>query len=163
MGSGKSSVGKALASKLGLAFCDLDDEIEFQSGRDIAFIFKNYGEFFFRKLERKILKEQLHKTNSILSLGGGTPCFYNNIDLINKQSTSFYLQSTPTILQSRLEKEKEARPIISSLDNNELLAFIEHNLVERKKYYSKAKHVIINTDLAQSVNQIITLSHENIH
>ena len=143
MGSGKSSVGKTLSEKMNYTSLDLDKVIEEESRMKISEIFKQNGEIYFRKLERDTLKNILEtKDNIILSTGGGTPIFYDNMDLILQKSISFYLQATPITLAERLESEKQHRPLIAHLSKTDLPEFIAKHLFERNPFYQKSKFTI---------------------
>ena len=146
MGSGKSHISKSLSKKINFKFFDLDNEIISIHKMKITEIFATRGEIYFRKEENKILKEILNtKEDIILSLGGGTPVYYNNIDLINEWSESIFLQASVPTLTDRLLKQKSKRPLIANIKDEDLPEFIAKHLFERNPYYSKAKH-IINTD-----------------
>lgn len=145
MGSGKTTVGKQLAKKLYVPFYDLDQYIESREGASISEIFKNKGEIYFRKIEHTYLKEFFNEKESyILSLGGGTPCYAGNMDVILQQenSTSIYLQASISTLKDRLEKNKSKRPIVASLSEEKLTEFIAKHLFERRAFYSQAKHSV---------------------
>lgn len=143
MGSGKSFIGNQLANHLAIPFFDLDSLIEEKEQTTIATLFKEKGEVYFRKLEHTTLLETLNRTDDfVLALGGGTPCFYNNMEYVNKKSVSFYLQNSIATLTERLENEKEQRPIISHLNNEQLPEFIAKHLFERRLFYEKATHTI---------------------
>ena len=143
MGSGKSTVGKLLAEKLKLDFIDFDRNIEKEEGRTIAEIFDSGGEDKFREMEHEYLKKLLPKKNAVISLGGGTPCFHNNIDLINKNGTSVYLQMDVETLVKRLSKARDKRPLIRGLNDAELKYFIEANLEKRQSVYRQAP-ILVN-------------------
>lgn len=146
MGSGKSHISKILSQKINFKLFDLDHEIISVHNLNIATIFKLKGEIYFRKEENRILKELLlSKNNCILSLGGGTPVYFNNIDLINEHSESVFLQTSVGNLTERLIKQKAKRPLIANIDDENLPEFIAKHLFERNPFYAKAKH-IINTD-----------------
>src|SRR5688500_7831796 len=102
MGCGKSSAGKKLANKLGFEFIDLDEMIEKQYQKSVSEIFETEGENKFREYEHNCLKGLLDKENIVISLGGGTPCYYNNMELINTHGTSIYLKMSTEVLASRL-------------------------------------------------------------
>lgn len=138
MGSGKTSLGQNLALSLGLDFFDLDIEIEKRTGFSISETVFNKGELFFRKLERQVLLEFLDKDNFVLALGGGTPCYYDNADLIAKKSLSIYLQYSVGSLFSRLDGQQKSRPLISHLDGPGLKEFIAKHLLERMPFYEKS-------------------------
>ncbi|WP_417887424.1 shikimate kinase [Zunongwangia sp.] len=146
MGSGKSFLGEKLSKSINYKFIDLDEEIEKVAGNSIKKIFKKNGELYFRKLENEVLRDVLqNKTYSIISLGGGTPCYGNNMNLINESedAVSFYLKVSVEELTERLFKEKSHRPLISHLENKEALEeFVRKHLFERGFYYNQAKHII---------------------
>ena len=146
MGSGKSSIGKELATVLNYSFLDLDDYISDQENASISELFETKGEIYFRKKETEYLKELTNSSeNLILALGGGTPCYGNNIDVLTEHSdvTLFYLKLSIPLLSERLFKERKKRPLISHLNSqDELLEFIGKHLFERVQYYSQAQHTI---------------------
>lgn len=143
MGSGKSTTGKDLAKTLGYEFIDLDQFIEKKYGLTINEIFNQYGELGFRKREREALHEVLDlKTNTILSVGGGTPVYYDNMEVINQHSTSIYINVLLPHLVKRLEYKKQTRPLIAHIPNEELTEFIAKHLFERNPFYFKAHHTI---------------------
>jgi len=144
MGSCKTTFGKQLARKLSYHFFDLDAEIEKNEGLSISEIFSEKGEAYFRETESKILTNLLRNKNDVvLSLGGGTPCFFNNLDLIKKQSLSVYIKLPVKTLAQRLQQSnKNKRPLISGLNSKELNDFIEKQLIEREKFYLQADVVI---------------------
>lgn len=155
MGSGKSSVGTLLASKLGVKFYDLDTIIEEFEQQSIVNLFKSKGEFFFRKLEHKMLNQILHIDESfVLSLGGGTPCYYNNHELLKQDGVvSFYLKATSAKLVERLQQEKETRPLLASLNRDEMLDFINKHLFDRSFYYHQVNHIISIND--KTVDELV--------
>ncbi len=160
MGSGKSSIGKHLASKLGFNFIDLDSFIEEKEKLTIQELFKKKGEIYFRKIEHEYLKEIYRtKNNIILSLGGGTPCFYGNMEVINSQK-SIYLKLLPKTLGERLFHKRFKRPLISHLNNKESLTeFVAIHLFERQNFYNKAT-ITLKTDeltIDQTVQEIIKI------
>jgi shikimate kinase len=144
MGSGKSSVGKLLASKLRVSFYDLDTIIEENEQQSVTELFENKGEIYFRKLENTILKLVLQKTEPfVLSLGGGTPCYHNNHELLLQDDVvSFYLKGNAITLANRLQDEKVKRPLLSTVNENELIDFINKHLFDRSFYYHQVHHVI---------------------
>lgn len=149
MASGKSTLGKILSKKLNYKFLDLDNFIENKENDTVSNIFKSKGEIHFRKLETHYLNELLAtKTNLVLSLGGGTPCYGNNMKtILNAENTkSIYLKASIPTLISRLKNEKSTRPLIAHIETDELLAeFIGKHLFERSQFYSLAND-IISTD-----------------
>jgi shikimate kinase len=146
MASGKSTIGRILAKKLSYDFIDLDDYIEVAEMKSINDIFKTSGEIYFRKKETQYLSEVItNKNNIVLALGGGTPCYGNNMETIlnSKHVTSIYLKATIASIIERLENEKDKRPLISHLSTkSELSEFIGKHLFERMQFYSKAKYTI---------------------
>lgn len=142
MGSGKSTVGQKLALELGLDFYDLDMEIEKRSGYTITETIFNKGELYFRDLERKTLLDIMQKDNFVLSTGGGTPCYYDNIDVINKGSLTVYLEYGLNELNARLEGNKAERPLIAHLEGPGLKEYIGKHLFERRVYYEKATFTV---------------------
>ena len=159
MGSGKSTTGKDLAKTLGYEFVDLDQYIESKYELAVTDIFKKFGELGFRKREREALHEVLQKTNLVLSLGGGTPVYYDNMDVINKNSESIYLRVQLPQLVKRLESKKHTRPLIAHIPDEDLMEFVAKHLFERNPFYSQAKHTIaIGTQSASEVlNQIMEI------
>ena len=145
MGSGKSSIGKHFAEMMKSDFIDFDRHIEKETGKTITEIFDKDGEEKFRFLEHEYLKKLLHKENVVISLGGGTPCFHNNIDLINKNGISVYLEMSVDALVKRLSKARNKRPLIRDLNEIDLKYFIEENLEKRVPIYKQAK-IIINAE-----------------
>lgn len=140
MGCGKSAVSKILSNQLNLKRVDLDDYIEEKEKKTISEIFSEKGEIYFRKLETACLNELLEKNGDfILSLGGGTPCFGTNMDLVNAKSNSVYLRANIPTLIERLLPEKGKRPLIARIIDEELPEFIGKHLFERNNYYSQAK------------------------
>ncbi|MCK5638561.1 MAG: shikimate kinase [Flavobacteriaceae bacterium] len=154
MASGKSTISKILADNVDINFIDLDDYISEKEGDTIKNIFKNKGEIYFRIQENKYLIELLNNQKSIvLAVGGGTPCYSNNMDLINEKSTSIYLKANLNSLFKRLIKEKSDRPLISDLNNDKLKEFIAKHLFERAPYYERADYTINIDD--KSIENIV--------
>lgn len=149
MASGKSSIGKIVAEKYTLPFIDLDDYIEKQEGKSVSAIFKDKGEIYFRRKENECLQELLQYENDfVLSLGGGTPCYANNMQLINESTTSIsiYLQAKVGTIVDRLKNEKEQRPLVANLNENDLDEFVAKHLFERSFFYNQATYKI-NIDI----------------
>ena len=145
MGSGKSTVGKALAKALEMEFIDFDTYIENRLEQSIPDIFQTRGELFFRKTEHELLKELLdNKPKAVLALGGGTPCYAGNMELLLSHTTYVcYLQLSVGALVQRLESEREGRPMIAHLSDEELPEFIGKHLFERAPFYAQAPYTII--------------------
>ena len=146
MGTGKSHISNILSSKLNFKLFDLDQEISNKFELSISEIFKNNGEIFFRKAEKETLNEILSSEESvILSVGGGTPVYYDNMERINDKSISIYLRTGVSTLTERLKKNKHKRPLIAKIADEDLPEFIAKHLFERNSFYSKA-HYIVDTD-----------------
>ena len=163
MGSGKSTVGKQLASVLDYDFIDLDNYIIKKENRTIATIFSDKGEIYFRKIESQYLKEILSQENKVvLALGGGTPCYAYNLELIENDENviSFYLKLSIPYLSKRLFNEKDNRPLISHLENiEELQEFVGKHLFERVQYYSKANQILeAEVKTVKDITETILLS-----
>ena len=144
MGSGKSHISKVLSQKLDVKLIDFDKEIIFRNNMSIPEIFEKRGEIFFRKQEKLLLDEILSTEKTcILSLGGGTPAYYNNIEVITQKSTSIYLRTSVKTLTERLLKQKQKRPLIAKISDADLPEFIAKHLFERQPYYGQAKFTVI--------------------
>jgi shikimate kinase len=163
MGSGKSTIAKALGEQLGCPAYDLDDLIEQKMNCTIATLFESKGELYFRKVEHEILTSFLTAHDSfILALGGGTPCYFNNFELYqSNEYCSFYLKSGVSHLAKRLQKEASKRPIIKNKTEGELEEFIAKHLFDRSFYYHQVNHVISTDfksipDLLDEINKFLT-------
>lgn len=147
MGSGKTHWAKIWAQQSSLTFYDLDALIEAEEGMTIEKLFDKKGEPYFRERETAMLYSLAKKDNFILSCGGGTPCFNNNIQWMNENGITVYLHCLPkTILQNVLA-EKQQRPLIKNINESELLFFIEKKLKERESFYSQAKLTLKTEEL----------------
>lgn len=162
MGAGKSKVGQKLAAELNLRFIDLDAEIEKDTNYSITETIFNKGELYFRKLERQKLEEILKQDNFVLSSGGGTPCYYDNIQIINKSTLSIYLQYGVSDLYERLEGQQEDRPLIAHLKGDALKEFIAKHLFERKAFYERSIISLSgkNKTVEEITSEIKTMIHE---
>lgn len=145
MGCGKSTLGKKLANKLNVPFIDSDHEIEGHFQKSIGELFAEHGESHFRELEAEYIEALDLREDFVLATGGGMPCFGDNMDRLNNTGTTFYLERSPKELAHRLSNAKAQRPLISGMEKEELLEFIENKLQERDEYYKKAK-VILGRD-----------------
>ena len=139
MGCGKTTFGRKLAKQLEWDFIDLDDYIESEQKASIQEIFSDKGEAYFRGLESNALEEASKWEKTVISTGGGTPCFNNNISFINNIGLSIYIKLSPEVLKSRLKGGKSKRPLIANLSDAELLSFIKNKLAERSVDYSKSE------------------------
>jgi shikimate kinase len=154
MGVGKSIISSKLGSILNLKTIDLDSYIEKKESSSITDLFKNKGEIYFRIVENKYLKELLNlKEDLIIASGGGTPCYANNMEIINKNATSVYLKASIDFLYNRLIDEKKNRPLIKNIKTENLKEFIAKHLFERNNFYNKADKIIEINDI--DINEII--------
>lgn len=146
MGCGKSTKAKQLAHRLACPVIDLDSEIVNKSGKTIAEFFEDYGEEGFRNYESEMLKTFDYPSTCVVATGGGLPCFFNNMDWMNSNGLTVYLQMEPAALVSRLQN-RQKRPLIRDLDDEQLLEFIRVKLEERNPFYTKAKLIVEAFDL----------------
>ncbi len=160
MASGKSSIGKKIAKKRNLPFVDLDDYISKKETNSIPEIFKTKGEVYFRRKETEALTELLHQNKDfILAIGGGTPCYGNNIELIKVNAKSIYLKGSINAIYTKLSKpkNKQKRPLIATIADKDLKEFIAKHLFERASYYEQADFTIIvdnktKTEIVEEIN-----------
>ncbi|MFA5298195.1 MAG: shikimate kinase [Lutibacter sp.] len=154
MASGKSAVGKILAEKLDIQFVDLDSFIEEHEQLSITAIFSIKGEIYFRKKEEEYLLKLLNLNKKlIISLGGGTPCYGNNMEFIENKTTSFYLKASIDTIFERIKNETFQRPLVASIGIENLKEYIAKHLFERNPFYERADHTILANQ--KSVNQIV--------
>lgn len=142
MGSGKSYWGKIIASRLVLPFLDLDEWIMEKQEKTIAQIFDEQGETGFRLIERDALRLLADLPVQVIATGGGTPCFFDNMDWMNQHGTTIFLNTPPTLLAERLRGEKEFRPLLRSVQDVDLLDFIIKKLEERAEFYLQANIIL---------------------
>ena len=142
MGSGKTTVGKALSKATGMMFYDLDWYIESRMRKSVSQIFAERGEEGFRKIEYNMLHEVAEFEDVIISCGGGTPCFFDNMDYLNQQGDVVYLKATPETLYKHLLMAKMERPLLKGKSSEELIAYITEHLKERSQFYEKARHIL---------------------
>jgi shikimate kinase len=155
MASGKSLVGKSLAEDLGVPFVDLDQEIEKATGQTLSELLPIKNGLHFRKIEREVLLRILEQPKFVLSCGGGTPCYYNNMEEINGKTHSFYLQVTPKTLADRLQSEKQNRPLVASTEDKDLFEFVAKHLFERRPFYEMANHSVRGEDKIEQIIRIL--------
>ena len=161
MGSGKSTVGRLLAKKLNCSFVDIDHFIENRYHQTISKIFGEKGEAGFREIEHRVLLEISNYEKVVVSTGGGLPCFFNNMELMNQTGTTIYLKENIDELVKRLSLNKQNRPLIKEKNPEELRDFIETNLKIREPVYNKAKFTIevkkcsANSEINQWIEEII--------
>ena len=142
MGSGKTTVGKALSKETGMMFYDLDWYIESRMHKSVSQIFAEKGEEGFRKIEYNMLHEVAEFEDVIISCGGGTPCFFDNMDYLNQQGDVVYLKATPETLYKHLLMAKVERPLLKDKTPDELIAYITEHLKQRAPFYEKARHIL---------------------
>ena len=142
MGSGKTTVGRALAKEIGLPFYDLDWYIESRMRKKISQIFAERGEEGFRKIECNMLHEVAEFEDVVISCGGGTPCFFDNIDYLNQQAQVVYLRCEPEVLHKHLLMGKGDRPLLKGKTPDELIDYIRQQLELREPYYTKARYTL---------------------
>lgn len=143
MGAGKTTVARELAAVTALPVFDLDAEIIRQAGLSIPEIFARYGEIGFRKREKEALETFLSDhSDYILATGGGTPCYYGNMDVMNSEAETVFLRASVPTLLKRLSDEAGQRPLLAHLTEAERAEFIAKHLFERNAFYQMAKHAI---------------------
>jgi len=159
MGSGKTHWSKQLSEKLHIPFFDLDEQITSHEGKSITEIFTENGEEYFRILEKDILCIITESNeNFVMACGGGTPCYYNNIDYMNQSGTTIWINTSIDTLFHRLVKEKETRPLIKDLTSDQLKGFIIKKFSDRKIYYEQAD-IIIDEDPVRLDNLVEKIFH----
>lgn len=160
MGCGKSTMGKKLAQKLGYTFIDLDHQIEQSLGTTIGEYFAAHGEAAFRKLESETLKTFTYPANAVIATGGGAPCFFDNMDWMNANGLSVYMEMSAAALAKRLEGGKDKRPLLRELNEAQMIEFIENKLTERNVFYKKALLTINGINLTADAMRALILSRQ---
>lgn len=150
---GKTTIGRALAKHLGCTFYDLDWYIEERFRKRVPQIFAEEGEVRFRDLERRMLHEVAEFENIVLACGGGTPCFFDNMDYMNSVAHTFYLQASPHTICEHLKISKGERPLLKGKTPEELDLFVREQLAERTPHYQNAHHTI-NVDILDSYEKV---------
>jgi shikimate kinase len=159
MGSGKTHWGRLLSVKLGLAFFDLDTVIVEQEKKSVADIFSEKGEEYFRYQEKETLERIASEQDGfILSCGGGTPCFFNNIEFMKKSGKVIWLNTSTDVLKQRLLREQKSRPLIREVDESDLGRYVVRKLSERRMYYQQAD-VTVNEE-SVTLDELIRLLFE---
>ena len=163
MGSGKTTLGRAVAASTGISFVDLDDYIEEREGCSIRQIFATRGEEAFRAIEREALREVSRMPDTLVACGGGTPCFGDNMDLLNRSGLTVYLNAPHSSLLSRLKEGRAKRPLIASLSDEELDSFITEQMEWRQPHYMRAAMTFDSSrletpeEVARSVDEFLKL------
>ena len=142
MGCGKSTMGRAVSELTGIPFIDLDNYIERRFHLTVKAIFAERGEEGFRDVERSMLQEVADFEDVIVACGGGTPCFFDNMEYMNQVAETYYLKATPETICSHLKISKGERPLLKGKSPEELHEFVSQQLQDRSKFYEKAQHII---------------------
>ena len=144
MGCGKSSIGRALARRIGFRFLDMDTLLEERCGQSVREIFSAVGEERFRELERDVLRHLADdpSPDAVVATGGGAPCFFDNMDRMNEAGITVYFQMSPQKLAARLEHGKAKRPLLKDKTPEELFEFIRDNLSQRETFYLRSRLII---------------------
>ena len=159
MGSGKTHWGRYLSQKLGIPFFDLDEQVVEHAGKPIPEIFATEGEELFRLQEKDVLHLITESHESfVMACGGGSPCYFNNIEYVQQSGTTVWINTAPEILFQRLVKEKEKRPLIKELSDEQLRSFIGKKYADRRIYYEQAD-IIIDDEPVQLDKLIDKLFH----
>lgn len=148
MGCGKTTWSRKLAAKWACEFIDLDHVLEAKAGMSIAEYFSSFGEDAFRKLESHVLKETEYAENTVVSTGGGLPCFFDNMDWMNANGKTLYIKLSPKTLAGRLENSKTIRPVLQGKKGDELVEFITGKLAEREGFYLQATNIVEGIDMS---------------
>ncbi len=156
MGCGKSTLGRALSQASGLQFIDLDHYIENRFHATVSELFATRGEEGFRRAEHAMLDEVSQFADVIVACGGGTPCFFNNMEMMNERGTTVWLNTPIERLYERLQRNRSKRPILADKTDSELMAFITGALSAREPYYSKASHRFCATLLEDKSQIVVT-------
>lgn len=141
MAAGKTTLGKALARDLGLQFIDLDHYIENRYHSTVSQLFAERGEEGFRQIERNMLHEVSEFEDVIIATGGGTPCFYDNMEYMNSMGVTVFLQASVDVIYTRLTIAKVQRPLVKGKSADELRQYITTMLEQRNPYYTRAHHI----------------------
>ena len=153
MGCGKSTLGRNVGAITGMQFIDLDNYIERRFHATVSQLFARHGEDGFRDIERRMLHEVAEFEDVIVACGGGTPCFFDNMDYMNSRGTTVWLTTSIDRLHSRLKRGRAKRPLIAGKSDEELLDFIQQALDQRMPHYSKALHTF-EGDLLENSSEI---------
>lgn len=153
MGAGKTTIGRQLASMVHYQFTDLDQFIEKAHGVSITDIFLDNGEAYFRLLEKRYLEKVTHLQQAIIACGGGTPCFYDNLEVMLKSGLVIYVKQSPDVLYQRLIEQQMQRPLLMGMDELQLMKFIDQNVNRREQFYMQA-HLIFEPE-KETLEQLV--------
>lgn len=159
MGAGKTWMGKQVGLVSGFPFLDLDAYIEQQEGQSISVLFEQKGEDYFRSIEQKYLQELTTiNSNLVLSCGGGTPCFFDNIDFMKKNGTVIWLDPPVAVLVERLKLELHTRPLLNTVSPSDLEGYVQMKLSMRSPFYEQA-HYRIQAAIAEPMHLLKLIQH----
>ena len=159
MGCGKSTMGRAVSALTGVPFIDLDNYIEQRFHITVKEIFAQRGEGGFRDVERRMLQEVADFEDVIVACGGGTPCFFDNMEYMNSHGTTVFLNTPIDRLHSRLMRGRHKRPLIADKDDEELMTFIKEALAKRMDHYSKAQ-ISFSSERLENKSEIADTARE---
>lgn len=155
MGAGKTYWGKQLAEHWGLPYYDLDEVIVAEEEMAVSDIFATKGEDYFRERESALLRELGKQDRFLISCGGGTPCFQDNMDFMNENGITIWLNPSVPVMVERLQRKKYKRPLIQDLADEDLTAFIEKKLAERQPFYQQSQHIIDSDHISLDTFEIV--------
>lgn len=150
MGSGKTHWGSRLANLFHRNFIDLDQFIESNEQLTVLEIFEKKGENYFREKEAIALRSLIDEHNILVSCGGGTPCFHDNMNFMNQTGMTVFLEASPAFLLQNIIREPQARPLLNDMNESEMLYFVEKKLEERKEFYYQAKMILNAEELDET-------------
>ena len=153
MGAGKTTLGKAFARAMGLTFVDLDWYLEERFHKTVRQLFAERGEDGFRELERRMLHEAAEFEDVVISVGGGTPCFFDNMEYMNQTGTTVYMKASVETILAHLRLSKGERPLLTGKSEEELRTYITEQLAARSPFYEQAQH-IVNVDVLNDFKRV---------
>lgn len=153
MGSGKTTLGDPLAKRLNIPFIDMDRLLEQREGKSVTRIFEEAGESGFREIERDVLQESVLPDNFVMATGGGAPCFFDNMDWMNRQGITMYLRVPAEEIARRLAQGRSDRPLLRDIPEEELTEVIRERIAQREKFYLQAQLIMEQSDL--TVEQLL--------
>lgn len=159
MGCGKSTMGRAVSALTGVPFIDLDNYIEQRFHLTVKEIFARRGEEGFRDVERRMLQEVADFEDVIVACGGGTPCFFDNMEYMNAHGTTVFLNTPIDRLHSRLMRGRHKRPLIADKNDEELMTFIKEALAKRMEHYAKAQ-IAFSSERLENKSEIANTARE---
>lgn len=154
MGCGKTTLGRALGALSSLRFVDLDSHIEARTHKTITELFRNEGEEKFRQIEHELLEELAGREDIIIACGGGTPCFHNNMELMNHAGLTVFIDTSRECIMRRLKAGRRRRPLVAALGDSELEAYVDTTFEQRRPVYDLAKATFAG-DLLETGDEIL--------